>query len=46
MPLPHSVPRGPSMAAADLDVKHWGTADAADLYEVALWGNGYFSVGT
>ena len=45
MPLPRSVLRGPSMAAADLDVKHWETADAADLYEVARWGNGYFSVG-
>ena len=45
MPLPRSVLRGPSMAAADLDVKHWDTADAADLYEVARWGNGYFSVG-
>jgi arginine decarboxylase len=33
------------MAAVDLDVKHWTTADAADLYEVARWGNGYFSVG-
>ena len=33
------------MAAADLDVEHWSTADAADLYEVARWGNGYFSVG-
>ena len=33
------------MAAVDLDVEHWTTADAADLYEVARWGNGYFSVG-
>ena len=33
------------MAAADLDTEHWSTADAADLYEVARWGNGYFSVG-
>jgi arginine decarboxylase len=33
------------MATADLDVEQWGTADAADLYEVARWGNGYFSVG-
>ena len=33
------------MAGADLDVEHWSTADAADLYEVARWGNGYFSVG-
>ena len=33
------------MAAADLDVEHWSTADAADLYEVSRWGNGYFSVG-
>ena len=31
--------------AVDLDLKHWSTADAADLYEVARWGNGYFSVG-
>ncbi len=37
--------RGPSMAAADIDIKNWSTADAADLYEVARWGNGYFSVG-
>ena len=33
------------MAAADLEVEHWRTAYAADLYEVARWGNGYFSVG-
>jgi len=33
------------MAAADLELEHWSTADAADLYEVARWGNGYFSVG-
>jgi arginine decarboxylase len=33
------------MAAVDLDTEHWTTADAADLYEVARWGNGYFSVG-
>ena len=32
------------MAAVDLEVEHWSTADAADLYEVARWGNGYFSV--
>jgi arginine decarboxylase len=31
--------------AVDLDLKHWSTAEAADLYEVARWGNGYFSVG-
>ncbi|MFM8284493.1 MAG: biosynthetic arginine decarboxylase [Planctomycetaceae bacterium] len=31
--------------AVDLEVEHWSTADAADLYEVARWGNGYFSVG-
>jgi arginine decarboxylase len=31
--------------AVDLDVEQWSTADAADLYEVARWGNGYFSVG-
>ena len=31
--------------AVDLDVEHWSTADANDLYEVARWGNGYFSVG-
>ena len=33
------------MAAVDLDIEHWSTADAADLYEVNRWGNGYFSVG-
>jgi arginine decarboxylase len=32
------------MAAVDLDVEHWSTADAAELYEVSRWGNGYFSV--
>jgi arginine decarboxylase len=32
------------MAAVDIDVKHWSTADAAELYEVPRWGNGYFSV--
>ena len=31
--------------AVDIDLEHWSTADAADLYEVARWGNGYFSVG-
>ena len=31
--------------AVDLDVEQWTTADAADLYEVSRWGNGYFSVG-
>ena len=31
--------------AVDLDLEHWSTADAADLFEVARWGNGYFSVG-
>ncbi|MFN5755874.1 MAG: biosynthetic arginine decarboxylase [Planctomycetia bacterium] len=31
--------------AVDLDVDHWSPADAAELYEVARWGNGYFSVG-
>ncbi len=24
----------------------WTTAEAADLYDVASWGKGYFSVGT
>jgi arginine decarboxylase len=33
------------MATVDLDVEQWGPADAADLYEVSRWGNGYFSVG-
>ena len=32
------------MAAVDLEVEHWSAADAADLYEVPRWGNGYFSV--
>ena len=32
------------MAAVDLDVEHWSSADAAELYEVSRWGNGYFSV--
>ena len=31
--------------AVDLDVEQWSSADAAELYEVARWGNGYFSVG-
>jgi arginine decarboxylase len=35
-----------SMASVDLDVEQWDTADAADLYEVARWGAGYFSVGS
>jgi len=30
--------------AVDLDVESWTTADAADLYEIARWGNGYFSI--
>ena len=33
------------MAGVDLDVEQWRPADAAELYEVARWGNGYFSVG-
>jgi arginine decarboxylase len=28
----------------DLDLERWSVADAAELYEVARWGNGYFSV--
>ncbi len=31
--------------AVDIDIESWTTADAAELYEVARWGNGYFSVG-
>ena len=31
--------------AVDIDVEAWTSADAADLYEVPRWGNGYFSVG-
>jgi arginine decarboxylase len=30
--------------AVDIDVEHWSSADAAELYEVARWGNGYFSI--
>jgi arginine decarboxylase len=30
--------------AVDLDVESWNAADAADLYEIARWGNGYFSI--
>jgi arginine decarboxylase len=33
------------MAAVDLDIEHWSSADASELYEVSRWGNGYFSVG-
>ena len=33
------------MAAVDRDVEQWSSADAAELYEVSRWGNGYFSVG-
>jgi arginine decarboxylase len=33
------------MAGVELDVEQWRPADAAELYEVARWGNGYFSVG-
>ena len=28
----------------DLDLERWSVVDAAELYEVARWGNGYFSV--
>ena len=28
----------------DLDLERWSVADAAELYEVARWGKGYFSV--
>ena len=28
----------------DLDLERWSVLDAAELYEVARWGNGYFSV--
>ena len=31
--------------AVDLDIETWTVADAAELYEVGRWGNGYFSVG-
>jgi arginine decarboxylase len=33
------------MASVDLDAEQWSVADASDLYEVARWGGGYFSVG-
>ena len=29
---------------AGLDHESWSVADSADLYEVARWGNGYFSI--
>ena len=32
--------------AVDLDIESWSSADASELYEVARWGNGYFSVST
>src|SRR4029079_7302577 len=28
----------------DLEMERWSVADAAELYEVSRWGNGYFSV--
>ncbi len=28
----------------DLELERWSVVDAAELYEVARWGNGYFSV--
>jgi len=28
----------------DLDLERWSVLDAAELYEVARWGNGYFSI--
>jgi arginine decarboxylase len=28
----------------DLEVERWSVADAMDLYDVARWGNGYFSI--
>ena len=28
----------------DLEVERWTVADAMDLYDVARWGNGYFSI--
>ncbi len=28
----------------ELDVESWTTQDASELYEVARWGNGYFSI--
>jgi len=31
--------------AVDLDIETWTVVDAAELYEVGRWGNGYFSVG-
>ena len=30
--------------AVDLDRENWSVADSTDLYEVARWGNGYFSI--
>ena len=29
---------------AALDRESWSVTDSADLYEVARWGNGYFSI--
>jgi arginine decarboxylase len=28
----------------DLEVERWSAADSADLYDVARWGNGYFTI--
>ena len=28
----------------DLEVERWTVADAMELYDVARWGNGYFTV--
>ena len=30
--------------AVDLERENWSVADSTDLYEVARWGNGYFSI--
>jgi arginine decarboxylase len=29
----------------DQEVQRWTATDAADLYEIARWGKGYFSIG-
>jgi arginine decarboxylase len=41
--VPCSMARATALKL-DLELERWSVADAAELYEVARWGNGYFSV--
>src|SRR6266446_3266830 len=41
---PANLPAIGAILMLELEVEPWSVVDAAELYEVARWGNGYFSV--